>query len=140
MNAIRHKGRFTGAATKGEAERSASESAIQKTFANWCALCLPDDVLSFAVCNESDGSAKYSARMKAQGRRAGAADYAIIYQGRYHAIEFKSAKGTQRPSQRDFQHHCERAGAVYAVARSSSEAIALLEGWGIPHNDRRNTR
>ena len=138
MNATRHKGQFIGRKTRPQRQREDSEFAIQKTFAAWCKMCLPDDVLSFAVTNENGGSAGYGAKLKAQGRRAGVADYAIVYQGKYHAIEFKAKSGSQRDTQRDFEHACHRAGSPYAIARSSEQAIALLNKWGIPHNDKRN--
>lgn len=57
----------------------------------------------------------------------GAADIIGVCRGRFIALEVKTKTGRQKPSQRNFQEACERAGGIYAIVRSPDEAVAVLE-------------
>lgn len=56
----------------------------------------------------------------------GSADILGCSRGRAIAIECKSATGKQSRKQRDFQRAWEKAGGLYILARSVSDAIAAL--------------
>lgn len=121
--------------TKPAAARRQTEGAIQKTFATWCRFNLRDDVDWFAIANEGRLSPRMGARMRDQGVRTGVADFAVIWRGKIHFIEFKASGGYQSTPQREFEARCGASGAAYGVARSSGQAIALLDAWGVPHRD-----
>lgn len=127
-------GQFIGNLAKDEAKRNAEERAIQRSFTEWCRFCLRDDVLAFAIINE--GAQKESGKFIPVGLLPGAADYCIVFQGRAHFIEMKSPSGSQQPNQLEFERSAERAGARYAIARSSRDAIRHLDRWGIPHREK----
>lgn len=82
---------------------------------------------------------KTGALLKRLGQRRGASDLMFVWQGRAHFIEVKVGdpalgipKTYQSPDQREFEADVTAAGAVYGVARSSDEALALCREWGIP--------
>lgn len=57
----------------------------------------------------------------------GAADIIAVYQGRALAVECKTKAGRQSPDQRNFQAAWERAGGVYVIVRSATDALAALD-------------
>lgn len=130
-------GRFTGALPKPEARRRHAEAGIQCAFVQWARFCLADGVMLFSVPNDRPGgaSASHLANLIAMGMRPGAADMVLIWRGRAHFIEMKAPTGRQTAEQVQFAADAERAGAVYGVARSQAEAVALLDGWGVPHKE-----
>ncbi|MBN9434014.1 MAG: VRR-NUC domain-containing protein [Bosea sp.] len=70
-------------------------------------------------------------RLKAMGVRPGVADFCLTLPGgRAAFLELKSAKGRSSPEQKAFAASCDEAGALYAVAKSLSEATEILRQWG----------
>ena len=134
-------GRFLakGKTAKG-AKAQHLEGEIQSAFAQWCKLCLADDVLWFSIPNEGARPFTQTAALLRMGMRKGASDFLIIYEGRAHFIEFKGPKGNIRPDQRRFLVDVESAGAQIAICRSSEAAIGQVEAWGIPHKDKSRGR
>ncbi len=57
----------------------------------------------------------------------GAPDILGVYRGRAIGIETKSERGRQSTQQRRFQLAFERAGGLYLLARSASEALGMLQ-------------
>lgn len=57
----------------------------------------------------------------------GGGDYIGVARGRYVEVEFKTHSGRQSKDQVAHQALVERAGGIYAVVRSETEARALLE-------------
>ncbi len=119
--------------TPQAAKRRRIEAAIQKAFAEWCKFCLPKDVLWFSIPNER--KPEDMGDLMAMGLRPGAADICIIYGGNVYFIEFKTKDGPQSEAQERFEEDAGRAGAEYAICRSSEQAKDQLTAWGIPHRE-----
>ena len=72
-----------------------------------------------------------SARRKS-GYRAGVSDVAVVYRGKFYAIELKKAKGgVISEDQLKFVSDINNAGGFAFVAEGLAQAIAELEAWGI---------
>lgn len=127
-------GQFLGKLTKQERQRQRTEAKIQTAFVQWCRLCLPRDVLWFSVPNER--KPQDMGDLMAMGLRPGAADMCVLHAGKPHFIEFKAPDGTQSEAQQRFEQDAYRAGAKYAVCRSSQQARDTLSAWGIPHREK----
>ncbi len=61
------------------------------------------------------------------GMRPGAADIMFIIDRLFHALELKTEKGTQIPTQKSFEADVVRAGGTYHIAYGYDEAIAVLQ-------------
>lgn len=78
------------------------------------------------------------AKLNALGRRAGVADYLIMWQGQAVYIEFKCPKDVHGPKtyqnkeQKRFETDAIQAGAHYHVVRSVTEFIGVLRAYNIP--------
>lgn len=57
----------------------------------------------------------------------GSADIIGLVQGRFVAIEVKTKTGKQSEHQREFQMRVEKSGGIYALVRSSCEALELIK-------------
>jgi hypothetical protein len=57
----------------------------------------------------------------------GGGDFIGLHRGRYIEVELKTARGIQRPEQRERQALIERLGGIYALIRCERDARALLE-------------
>ncbi len=66
------------------------------------------------------------------GVRAGVPDFTLILpsSGKAAFLELKSRKGRLSPAQREFREACMAAGALWAMARTTDEAIEVLRSWG----------
>lgn len=127
-------GKFMKEVEKTTRKRSQEETKMQTTFALWCGVCLPPDVLWLSIPNECPK--EWASRLLAMGMRPGAADFLIIYHHIVLFIEFKTKKGVQSDDQMDFEVASRRAGASYVVCRSSNSAIKQLKSHGIPHREK----
>ena len=70
-------------------------------------------------------------RLQRMGMRKGVPDLVILHSGGIMGLEVKSPGGTLSREQKEFRVEWERAGGIYAVARSVEEGRALLEEWGV---------
>jgi len=61
-----------------------------------------------------------------RGAEAGTADLIGSYMGRAIALEVKTAKGKQQPSQVEWETQWKEAGGVYAVVRSADDTLKVL--------------
>ena len=114
------------------------EGPIQRAICSYLTTVLDPAVAQwFAIPNENDGTPKMNSRLNAQGRKKGVADLQIVHAGRALFIEVKSPKGTQSPSQKEFEQRICIVGASYGVARSVDDAAMLMERWGVPTRVRR---
>jgi hypothetical protein len=68
----------------------------------------------------------------ARGVIAGIPDIIVLWQGRAFFVELKALDGNVSSAQREVGFSILLADCRYGVARSSQEALALLDGWGIP--------
>lgn len=68
----------------------------------------------------------------ARGVIAGIPDIVILYRGRSFFVELKASDGLLSPAQERVGTAILLADGCFAVARSASEMILLLDAWGIP--------
>lgn len=98
------------------------ESNLQKNCVTWFRLQYRHIArLFFAVPNGGARNAREAAIMKGEGVTAGVSDTILLYpSGRYNflCIEFKTEKGRQTPSQKEWQALVEANGGKYVVCRS----------------------
>lgn len=87
-------------------------------------------LLFYSVANEIAGStgvnrttlARIYAKFKLTGFKKGVADVHLCFpNGKLVYIEFKTATGTQRPEQKEFQYQVEALGFKYYIVRSLEE-------------------
>jgi hypothetical protein len=57
----------------------------------------------------------------------GSPDIIGCVNGRFVGIEVKSSTGKQREAQANFQRAFEKAGGIYILARSASDAVSAIE-------------
>jgi len=72
------------------------------------------------------------AMRKKRGVKPGVPDVLVWYRGKSIAIELKSRRGQCSPSQRAVREALLRAGAQWAVCRSSKSVMCLLFEVGVP--------
>ena len=98
------------------------ESRIQQACIKWFRLQYPKLALvMFSVPNGGARRRIEGAIMKAEGVTRGVADILLLYPSKhYHglAIEMKTAKGRQQPSQKIWQRAVEDTGYKYVICRS----------------------
>lgn len=109
------------------------ESNIQKQCVKWFTLQFPNKRrLFFAVGNGGARNKTEAAIMKGEGVTAGVADILFLYpNNRYHGlcIEFKTPKGRQSESQKEFEFQVEQAGYCYIIVRSVDEFISQIKNY-----------
>ncbi len=110
----------------------ATEKTIHIDVARFLALALP----MRAIWNHSpDGGSRHpieAAQFRAMGTRAGWLDIEIVWGGKAHFIELKTAVGRLSSAQIGCHAGLADAGALVAVCRSVDEVETTLRGWGIP--------
>lgn len=94
-------------------------------------LLLLYNVFHFSIPNESIGI-KWGARMKRMGRKKGAPDMVLCFDGgRTVFVEIKTETGRQSQYQLNFQQLSEALGFTYYIWRSIDDAIKFLKMEGI---------
>lgn len=100
-------------------------------------------LLFYSVANEIGASVAYSigntkkikdtlsrtmAKFKLTGFKKGVADVHLCFpNGKLVYIEFKTATGTQRPEQKEFQQQVEALGFKYYIVRSLEEFKSIVK-------------
>lgn len=98
--------------------RREEESMLQQQCVRWFRIHHRKAMI-FSVPNGGIRSAKTAATMKAEGQLAGVADLIVLaHDGRVLFIEMKTRKGSQEPSQKEFQRQVEQMGFLYVICRS----------------------
>jgi len=111
------------------------EDKIQEACVMWFDLQYPQ--ISRLLHHSPNGGkrdAREGARFKKMGTRAGFPDLLLLYpSGNYHAllIEIKTEEKNSRQteSQKDYQKLAESYGYKYAICRSLTEFIQLINGY-----------
>ena len=93
---------------------------------------LPDDCVWCHIPNGGKRPRKTAGLLKKMGQKAGMPDNLILWRGRPYWVELKARKGVLKDSQKDMIPRLEAAGSPVAVARTLSDIVACLTGWGIP--------
>jgi hypothetical protein len=112
--------------------RNSPEAVIHRAFKQHLELRARPGLLFFHVPNEGRRSLQYGAELKRQGLLAGVADWILLYQGRFHALEVKaSSRSRPTPEQRVFLAAVKDAGGQAAVAYGLDECLEVANGWGL---------
>jgi len=112
-----------------------TEDKIQIAAVRWFKLHYPEIVIHHSP-NGGYRTKAEAGIFKAMGTMAGFADLIILKPTmNYNAffIEFKSEKGRQTQSQKDFQSKCEEYGYKYAICRSVEDFRKIVKNyliWG----------
>lgn len=86
--------------------------------------------LIFSVPNDGK-NLKEQLRKKATGLLAGVSDLILIHGGKVYFIEVKDEKGTQRPTQKEFEAEVKKQGFKYILVRSLEDFKKALKEWFI---------
>ena len=124
---------------KGQKPRTRRHDEDDLHMAVWSLICMRQarDVMVFHPANGGARSAREGARFKRMGVLAGVPDLVCIVKGRTYGLELKraktaiTAKGTTSPAQREIHAKWVAAGGEYGIARSVTEAQAVLTKWGV---------
>ncbi len=109
------------------------ESIIQQNCVKWFRLQYPK--LALVLIAIPNGGARRrieGAIMKAEGVTAGASDLFLFYPSKgYHglAIEMKTPKGKQQPSQQRWQRAIEEMGYKYILCRSFDDFMTEINAY-----------
>jgi hypothetical protein len=112
------------------AERWGNEEALQRAVVEMVARECRPGVLVFHVPNGGQRVKAEAGRLKAMGTRAGIPDLVVLIDGRAYGLELKTARGRQNPAQKTMAETWRRAGCDYEIARTVTEARAVLVRWG----------
>jgi len=124
--------------------RANHETRLQFVVVEYLRRVLPPDVVFWHCPNGGQMSEAWRKMLGGLGVLSGASDLMLVYQGRFYAIELKTAadpvrgisKGYQSPAQKAFQAAVERAGAQYVVARHTDDVRDALAMWGVPTREK----
>lgn len=109
------------------------ESIIQQNCVKWFRLQYPKlALLLFAVPNGGARRRIEGAIMKAEGVTKGVSDLLLLFPAKhYHgiAIEMKTEKGKQQPSQKIWQRAVEDAGYKYVICRSFEDFMEQINAY-----------
>ena len=109
------------------------ESQIQRTCKRWFDLQYPQfSPLLFAVPNGGLRGKREAAIMKAEGMTAGVSDMILLISKKGYAslcIEFKTAKGRQSQSQKEWQRIAEMHGNKYVIVRSFEDFVKAITAY-----------
>lgn len=120
-------------ATAGRAKPRHEESAIQKNCVTWFRLQYPRlRLLLFAVPNGGARNKREAGIMKGEGVTAGVADMILLKPSSGYSslcVEFKTPKGRQEPSQKEWQTAAEGVGNKYVIVRSFEDFRHEIEAY-----------
>lgn len=124
----------------GKKKRGNPERLAQVQVVSYLRRALPDGNVVFAIVNEQrgDSSSKFGRARFGQARKAtgvvtGIPDVCCIIPGHPTVwIEMKSQVGRLSDMQREVHRKMAAAGQVVGVVRSIEDAMALMDGAGIP--------
>lgn len=110
-----------------------AESAIQRNCVAWFRLQYPRlRLLLFAVPNGGARNKREAGIMKGEGVTAGVADMILLKPSSGFAslcVEFKTPKGRQEPTQKEWQKEAEAAGNKYVIVRSFEDFKREVEAY-----------
>ena len=121
--------------------RPCGEELIHKAVVQLLRFKSDPNLIWFHCPNGIPASPATGARFVALGMKAGVADLVFgLPDGRIAFLEIKTRDGRQSIEQKTWQLRCEANNFPYSIARSVSEAEAILESWGALRGSRDSVR
>ena len=117
----------------------AAEQSLQRTVADYLALCVPPPPSGpwWTAVNPIPAKSRAVAGIsRAMGLRAGTPDFVLCWKGRLVGIELKAGLGRMSPAQHDAHDAITLAGGVVATCRTLDDVAALLATLGVPSRAR----
>ncbi len=114
---------------------SAAEQSLQRTVADYLALCVPAPPAGpwWTAVNPIPAKSRAAAGIsKAMGLRAGTPDFVLCWRGRLVGIELKAGRGRMSPAQNETHDAITLAGGVVTMCRTLDEVTAFLATLGVP--------
>ena len=118
---------------------SANEQSLQRTVADYLALCVPAPPSGpwwTAVNPVPSKSSAVAGISKAMGLRAGTPDFVLCWKGRLVGIELKAGRGRMSPAQIEAHDAITLSGGVVTTCRTLDDVAALLATLGVPSRAR----
>jgi len=82
---------------------------------------------SALIARQNTGAAKDLSGNFIRFGLPGQGDIRMVYRGYAIEVEIKTPKGRQSQKQKDYQAALERAGGIYEIARSATEAVEKIK-------------
>ncbi len=111
--------------------RANREEKLHCAMADFLTHALPADSY-WSSSAAGGGGAIRGAKLRRMGYRKGHPDIEIIWQGKAHYIELKTAAGVVSGEQEQVHAELLAAGAWVAVCRSPEDVEDTLRGWSMP--------
>ena len=109
-------------------KRGNPEQIFHQSVAQYLAAVLPPEVLWTTIGHGGGGKVR-GALLKSMGVLPGVADVLAFHDGKFFAMELKSAEGKLTEAQSNFLSAIEAAGGYTAVCKTLDRALACLEAW-----------
>ena len=117
------------------ASMAGAEESLQRTVADYLALCvpaLPSGPWWTAVNPIPAKSRAVAGISKAMGLRAGTPDIVMCWKGRMVGVELKAGRGRLSPAQLETHDAITLAGGVVSTCRTLDEVVAFIAALGVP--------
>ncbi len=117
----------------------AAEQSLQRTVADYLALCVPAPPAGpwWTAVNPIPAKSRAAAGIsKAMGLKAGTPDIVMCWRGRLVGIELKAGRGQVSPAQLEAHDAITLAGGVVTTCRTLDEVAAFLATLGVPSRAR----
>ncbi len=118
---------------------NASEESLQRTVADYLALCVPPPPAGpwWTAVNPILAKSRAAAGIsKAMGLKARTPDIVMCWKGRMVGIELKAGRGRLSPAQDETHEAITLAGGVVTTCRSLDDVAAFLATLGVPSRAR----
>ncbi len=115
--------------------RPRPEQSLQRTVADYLALCIPVPPTGpwWTAVNPIPAKSRAAAGIsRAMGLRAGTPDFVLCWKGRLVGIELKAGRGRLSPAQIEAHDAITLAGGVVTTCRSLDDVAAFLATLGVP--------
>ena len=119
--------------------RPTAEESLQRTVADYLALCVPAPPSGpfWTAVNPIPAKSRAVAGIsRAMGLKAGTPDLILCWRGRLVGIELKAGRGRLSPAQRVAHDAINLAGGVVTTCRTLDEVAAFLATLGVPSRAR----
>lgn len=113
---------------KIQSESSIQSSAVKWFTNNYCLKHHSPQFFCFSVPNEAIQKMAWKQinTFKAMGLKSGVSDVIVLLEGKVLFVEFKTEKGTQTPSQKNFQDTVQMLGFDYHICRSLEQFQKMI--------------